>query len=110
MPAAAGITYFSLAPLLRGEGRGEGLPPRVQAADRAPHPKPPASTSPREERGEVHRQRRPRHVAAARRVRKHMAITLSTDHALPGPPLSARLTTPQVWGILLVAPYLLVFL
>ena len=30
-----------------------------------------------------------------------MAITLSGDHALPGPPLSARLTTPQVWGIVL---------
>ena len=39
-----------------------------------------------------------------------MAITLSSDHALPGPPLSARLTTPQVWGIVLLAPYLLVFL
>ena len=30
--------------------------------------------------------------------------------ALPGPPLSARLTTPQVWGIVLLAPYILVFL
>src|SRR5437867_12748491 len=39
-----------------------------------------------------------------------MAITLSGDHAIPGPPLSARLTTPQVWGIVLIAPYLLVFL
>ena len=39
-----------------------------------------------------------------------MAITLSGDHALPGPPLSARLTTPQVWGIVLLAPYILVFL
>ena len=29
---------------------------------------------------------------------------------MPGPPLSARLTTPQVWGIVLLAPYLLVFL
>ena len=38
-----------------------------------------------------------------------MAITLS-DHAMPGPPLSARLTTPQVWGIALLTPYLLVFL
>src|SRR5215204_3538128 len=38
-----------------------------------------------------------------------MAITLS-EHAMPGPPLSARLTTPQVWGIVLVAPYILVFL
>src|SRR6202158_3258996 len=39
-----------------------------------------------------------------------MAITLSSDHAIPSPPLSARLTTPQVWGIVLLAPYLLVFL
>ena len=39
-----------------------------------------------------------------------MAITLSSDHALPAPPLSARLSTPQVWGIILLAPYLLVFL
>src|SRR6185295_13070986 len=39
-----------------------------------------------------------------------MAITISGDHALPGPPLSARLTTPQVWGIALLAPYILVFL
>src|ERR1700682_263191 len=40
-----------------------------------------------------------------------MAITLSTsDHAIPSPPLSERLTMPQVWGIVLLAPYLLVFL
>src|SRR5207244_10951685 len=39
-----------------------------------------------------------------------MAITLSGDHAIPSPPLSARLTTPQVWGIVLLAPYILVFL
>src|ERR1700752_3625375 len=39
-----------------------------------------------------------------------MAITLSSDHALPSAPLSARLTTPQVWGIALVPPYILVFL
>src|SRR3954470_16534687 len=39
-----------------------------------------------------------------------MAITISGDHALPGPPLSARLTTPQVWGIVLLAPYVLIFL
>src|SRR5689334_20249966 len=38
-----------------------------------------------------------------------MAITLS-DHAIPAPPLSARFTTPQVWGLLLLTPYLLVFL
>src|SRR3979490_140919 len=37
-----------------------------------------------------------------------MAITLS-DHAIPGPPLSARLSTPQVWGIVMLVPYLLVF-
>jgi multiple sugar transport system permease protein len=40
-----------------------------------------------------------------------MAITVSaSDHALPGAPLSARLTPPQVWGIVLLAPYILVFL
>ena len=40
-----------------------------------------------------------------------MAITLSgSDTAIPGPPLSSRLTTPQVWGIVLLAPYVLVFL
>ncbi|PWE76962.1 ABC transporter permease [Bradyrhizobium sp. SUTN9-2] len=39
-----------------------------------------------------------------------MAITLSGDQAIPGPPLSSRLTPAQVWGILLLTPYLLVFL
>src|ERR1700754_3898518 len=39
-----------------------------------------------------------------------MAIPFSGNHAIPGPPLSARLSTPQVWGILLLAPYALVFL
>src|SRR3982074_2116704 len=40
-----------------------------------------------------------------------MAITLSTsDQAIPSPPLSERLSTPQVWGIVLLAPYALVFL
>src|SRR6185312_16208913 len=38
-----------------------------------------------------------------------MAITLSASD-VPGAPLSARLSTPQVWGIVLIAPYLLVFL
>jgi len=39
-----------------------------------------------------------------------MAITVpASDQALPDAPLSARLTTPQVWGIVLLAPYLLVF-
>src|SRR6476620_1081118 len=38
-----------------------------------------------------------------------MAITLSASD-IPGPPLSSRLTTPQVWGILLLTPYVLVFL
>ena len=37
-----------------------------------------------------------------------MAITLSASD-VPGPPLSARLTPPQVWGIVLLAPYFLVF-
>src|SRR5258708_6500758 len=39
-----------------------------------------------------------------------MAITLSSDDSVPRAPLSARLTTPQVWGIVLLAPYMLVFL
>src|ERR1700741_1254444 len=40
-----------------------------------------------------------------------MAITISgTDQALPSAPLAARLSTPQVWGIVLLAPYILVFL
>src|SRR6266478_823934 len=38
-----------------------------------------------------------------------MAITLSASD-LPSPPLSSRLTTPQVWGIVLLAPYMLVFI
>jgi len=38
-----------------------------------------------------------------------MAITLSDDHAIPSP-LSPRLTPAQVWGIVLLTPYLLVFL
>ena len=39
-----------------------------------------------------------------------MAITISaSDQAVPGAPLAPRLSTPQVWGIVLFAPYLLVF-
>jgi multiple sugar transport system permease protein len=38
-----------------------------------------------------------------------MAITLSASD-VPSAPLSARLTPQQVWGIALLAPYLLVFL
>src|ERR1043166_8251041 len=38
-----------------------------------------------------------------------MAITLSASD-IPNAPLSARLTTPQAWGIALLAPYALVFL
>jgi multiple sugar transport system permease protein len=40
-----------------------------------------------------------------------MAITLSTsDQAMPGASFAGRLSTPQVWGIVLLAPYALVFL
>src|SRR3954453_20126462 len=39
-----------------------------------------------------------------------MAITLSGDQSIPAPPLSSRLTPTQIWGIVLLAPYLLVFL
>ena len=40
---------FSFSPFLRGEGRDEGLSPRTEFAERAPHPKFAAqiSTSPR---------------------------------------------------------------
>jgi multiple sugar transport system permease protein len=37
-------------------------------------------------------------------------MTLSPDDAAPRGPLSARLNTPQVWGFVLLAPYVLVFL
>jgi multiple sugar transport system permease protein len=40
-----------------------------------------------------------------------MAITLSTsDQAVSGASFAGRLSTPQVWGIVLLAPYALVFL
>lgn len=40
-----------------------------------------------------------------------MTVTLSaSDPVLKGAPLSARLTPPQIWGIVLLAPYLMVFL
>src|SRR5690349_2946104 len=38
-----------------------------------------------------------------------MAITLSQEQSLAGAPVSARLTPPQIWGILLLTPYILVF-
>jgi multiple sugar transport system permease protein len=39
-----------------------------------------------------------------------MAITISaSDHAASGAPLAPRLSTLQVWGIVMIAPYLLVF-
>src|SRR6201991_3896489 len=38
-----------------------------------------------------------------------MAITLSTSD-VPSAPLAPRLSTTQVWGIVMIAPYLLVFL
>src|ERR1700750_189948 len=38
-------------------------------------------------------------------------ITVATfDNTVPRGPLSARLSTPQVWGFVLLAPYVLVFL
>ena len=39
-----------------------------------------------------------------------MAITLSASDSLSSTPAAPRLSTSQVWGILLIAPYLLVFL
>lgn len=38
------------------------------------------------------------------------AITYSSPDKAPTRPLSARFSTPQVWGIVMLAPYLLVFL
>jgi multiple sugar transport system permease protein len=39
-----------------------------------------------------------------------MAITISaSDQAVSSAPLAPRLSTPQVWGIVMIAPYLLVF-
>jgi multiple sugar transport system permease protein len=39
-----------------------------------------------------------------------MAVTISaSEHAVPGTPHAPLLSTPQVWGIVLIAPYLLVF-
>ena len=39
------------------------------------------------------------------------SITLSSPHdTIPRKPWSARLSTPQVWGLALLTPYLLVFL
>jgi multiple sugar transport system permease protein len=39
-----------------------------------------------------------------------MAITISaSDQTVPGTPRAPLLSTPQVWGIVLIAPYLLVF-
>jgi multiple sugar transport system permease protein len=37
-------------------------------------------------------------------------MTVATADAAPSGPLSARLSTPQVWGLVLLAPYFLVFL
>src|SRR5215470_11555662 len=36
-------------------------------------------------------------------------MTLTSDGAVPRGPLSSWLTPTQVWGLLLIAPYLLVF-
>src|SRR6266403_2677227 len=44
------------------------------------------------------------------RVCPMATMTVAPDDAVPRGPLSARLTTPQVWGIVLLAPYVLVFL
>jgi multiple sugar transport system permease protein len=37
-------------------------------------------------------------------------ITLTPDDTVPRGPLSARFSTPQVWGFVLLAPYVLVFI
>src|SRR4030088_1693524 len=37
-------------------------------------------------------------------------MTISPDNTVPRGPLSARFSTPQVWGFVLLAPYVLVFI
>jgi multiple sugar transport system permease protein len=37
-------------------------------------------------------------------------MTIRSEEAVPRGPLSARLTAPQIWGFVLLAPYVLVFL
>src|SRR3954465_36578 len=37
-------------------------------------------------------------------------MTLPSEQTVPRGPLSARLTAPQIWGFVLLAPYVLVFL
>jgi multiple sugar transport system permease protein len=37
-------------------------------------------------------------------------MTLRSDETVPRGPLSARLTAPQIWGFVLLAPYVLVFI
>jgi multiple sugar transport system permease protein len=37
-------------------------------------------------------------------------MTLRSEEAAPRGPLSARLTAPQIWGFVLLAPYVLVFI
>jgi multiple sugar transport system permease protein len=45
------------------------------------------------------------------RIHRMATVTVTTPHdAVPGAPLAARLSTPQVWGIVMLMPYLLVFL
>ena len=94
----------------RGEGRGEGLVHELSSR-RSPSPEMRIANfdlSPQAGRGVPRSRSHGRHLRP--RV-THMAITISaSDHAVPGAPLSARLSTPQVWGIVLLAPYLLVFL
>ena len=52
-------------------------------------------------------QRRQRRLAGGWRSDR---IAPGRPPGVPAPPLSARLSTPQVWGIALLAPYILVFL
>src|ERR1700729_4023651 len=44
-----------------------------------------------------------------KRTKSMATMTLTPDDAAPRGPFSARLTTPQIWGIVLLAPYILVF-
>src|SRR5437879_6816162 len=46
------LLLYSLSPFLRGEGWGEGLPPRIRLAESPPHPALRADLSPQAGRGE----------------------------------------------------------
>jgi hypothetical protein len=84
---------FSLAPLLRGEGRGEGQAyPRIPNVSNArcpppPPPREPAPTSPRKERGEVREVAPLSQPNLARANLNALPITLTEDNAIAAAPI-----------------------